>query len=172
MNTALDNFKKICSIPHGSGNEKALSDFLLGFAKNLGLKAIQDNALNLYIYKPASPGYENSTPIILQDHLDMVCEKDSSAPPDFDFEKDPLNIQIQDDFIFSQGTTLGADDAFALAYQMSILEDSSLQHPPLCMLMTSEEETGMAGVVALDPIIRMYLLTRYFFANYTWIFYI
>ncbi|OON97434.1 MAG: hypothetical protein ATN31_08225 [Candidatus Epulonipiscioides saccharophilum] len=151
MNTALDNFKKICSIPHGSGNEKALSDFLLGFAKDLGLKAIQDNALNLYIYKSASPGYENSTPIILQGHLDMVCEKDSSAPPDFDFEKDPLNIQIQDDFIFSQGTTLGADDAFALAYQMSILEDSSLKHPPLCMLMTSEEETGMAGVVALDP---------------------
>ncbi|WP_305767263.1 aminoacyl-histidine dipeptidase [Candidatus Epulonipiscium viviparus] len=148
MSTALEHFKQICTIPHGSGNERELSNYLVRFAKNAGLEVAQDDALNVYIYKPASPGYENKDTIILQGHMDMVCEKDKQT--EFDFATDPLNLKTDGDFLYAEGTTLGADDGVALAYQMAIIEDTTLKHPPLCLLITTEEETGMGGVIALD----------------------
>ncbi|ONI45051.1 hypothetical protein AN641_04985 [Candidatus Epulonipiscioides gigas] len=149
MSVVLEHFKKITSIPHGSGNEKQLSNYLVSFAQDNGLEVVQDKALNVYIYKPASEGYESSPTVILQGHMDMVCEKDKKTK--FNFEKDALKLETNGDFLKAQGTTLGADDGVAIAYQMAILEDKTLKHPPLCMLMTTEEETGMGGVIALAP---------------------
>ncbi len=136
-------FEEISSIPRGSGNEKALSDYIVNFAKQLKLCVKQDEAYNVYIKKPATPGYENAPTVILQGHLDMVCEKTKETC--HDFEKEGLKLLIQDDYIRAQGTTLGADNGVAIAYQMAILADNTLKHPELEILMTTDEERGMTG---------------------------
>ncbi|MBN1037569.1 aminoacyl-histidine dipeptidase [Clostridium botulinum] len=140
-------FNEISRIPRGSGNEKGISDYLLNFGKNLGLEAIQDDALNIIIKKPASPGYEKSPIVIIQGHMDMVCEKNNEKV--HDFTKDPIELVTKDDFIYASGTTLGADDGIAVAYAMAILEDNTIEHPAIEVLLTSDEEAGMSGAMAL-----------------------
>ncbi|MDY4921640.1 aminoacyl-histidine dipeptidase [Frisingicoccus sp.] len=141
-------FEEICRIPHGSGNEKAISDYCVAFAKSHGLWVRQDEALNVVIRKPASPGYESAPVVMIQGHMDMVCEKNSDVT--FDFEKDSLNLNIDGDFISASGTTLGGDDGIAVAYALAILEDDRLSHPELEVVITTDEEVGMKGARHLD----------------------
>ena len=141
-------FEELTKIPHGSGNEKAISDYIVSIAKKLNLKYYQDEVNNVVIYKEASKGYENHPAVMLQAHMDMVCEKDPSS--NHDFEKDPLPIYIEDGFLKSKGTTLGADDGAGVAYMLAILADGALKHPALECLFTVSEETTMLGANSLD----------------------
>ncbi len=141
-------FEELCGIPHGSGNTKAVSDYCMAFARRHGLEAEQDAYNNVLIRKPGSAGYENHPPVILQGHLDMVCEKEPGSP--IDFTRDGLELFIDGDWIGARGTTLGGDDGIAVAMGLAILEDDTLAHPPLEVLFTTDEETGMDGAVGLD----------------------
>lgn len=136
-------FEQISSIPRGSGNMKNISNFCMEFAKTHSLKAIRDDADNVIIFKDASQGYENSEPVILQGHLDMVCQKDDNIS--IDFEKDGLDLYIDGDFIKARGTTLGADNGIAVAMILAILESDDISHPPIEAVFTTDEETGMIG---------------------------
>ena len=140
-------FREISDIPHGSHNEKAISDYIYNFGKKLGLEAKQDDLLNVYIRKPATKGYENKPGIILQGHMDMVCEKATSS--NHDFATDKIEWVIKDDLIFANDTTLGADDGIAVAMAMAILEDENLVHPELEVIITVAEETTMGGALGL-----------------------
>lgn len=142
------NFERISRIPRGSGNEKEISDYLVQFAKNLNLEVIQDKALNVIIKKPASAGYENSPTVIIQGHMDMVCEKNGDKV--HDFKKDPIELVVKEDFIYANGTTLGADDGIAVAYAMTLLEDNTIEHPALEIFITTDEESGMTGAIAVS----------------------
>ncbi|WP_105618009.1 aminoacyl-histidine dipeptidase [Vallitalea okinawensis] len=141
-------FEELSSIPRGSGNEKRVSDFLVDFAKNRSLEVIQDHVNNVIIKKPATKGYEKAPTVIFQGHMDMVCEKNNDT--EFDFQKDPLNLKIVDDYITADGTTLGADNGIAVAYAMAILDDNELEHPSLEIVITTDEETGMTGASNID----------------------
>lgn len=143
------HFQEISKIPRGSGNEKEISDYLIKFGKNLGLETIQDEALNVIIKKPASKGYENAPVVIIQGHMDMVCEKNGDKV--HDFTKDPIKLIVDGDYIYADKTTLGGDDGIAVAYAMAILEDNTLEHPPIEVLITSDEEAGMSGALAIHP---------------------
>lgn len=142
-------FEEISQIPRGSGNEKEISDFLFNFGKNLGLETIQDDHLNVIIKKPATKGYENCPGVILQGHMDMVCEKNKDT--DHDFTKDPIKLKIKDDMIYASGTTLGADNGIAVAMGMAVVASDNLAHPAIEFLITSDEEAGMTGAKHLDP---------------------
>ncbi len=144
----LEFFEEITRIPHGSKNEKALSDFLVEFAKQRNLKVIQDEAFNVIITKDASKGYENAAPIILQGHLDMVCEKVKDS--NHDFMRDPLKLKLDGDILSAEGTTLGADNGIAVAFEMAILDDNTLEHPMLECVFTTDEETGLFGAESID----------------------
>lgn len=141
-------FEEICGIPHGSGNEKAVSDYCVAFAKERGLKVWQDEAWNVVIVKEASEGYEDREPLIIQGHLDMVCEKKPDC--DLDFEKDGLRLGIEGDCVYAEGTTLGGDDGIAVAYALAVLDDDRIAHPRLEAVFTTNEEVGMDGASALD----------------------
>ncbi|MCM1261589.1 MAG: aminoacyl-histidine dipeptidase [Butyrivibrio sp.] len=141
-------FEEICAIPHGSSNTKAISDYCAGFAKAHGLRYIQDDSDNVIIFKEGTAGYEQSAPVILQGHLDMVCEKDSDCG--IDFKKDGLTLKLHDNIITAQGTTLGADDGIAIAYALAILKSKDIPHPPLEVIFTADEEIGMLGAAAID----------------------
>ena len=117
-------FNELCKIPHGSRNEKQLSDYIVQFAKDHGFKYKQDEVFNVIIDKDASAGYENSEPLILQAHMDMVCEKNRDC--EHDFLKDPLDLYVEDGLLKAKGTTLGADDGTGVAYMLAILEDDTL----------------------------------------------
>ncbi len=143
------HFETLTRIPRGSGNEKQVSDYLVKFAKELGLDVIQEECLNVIISKPGTKGKENAPTTILQGHMDIVCAKDEDL--DFDFEKDPIPVVVDGDFIRTEGTTLGADNGIAVAMIMAILESKDLEHPPIVALITVGEETGMEGVLNLDP---------------------
>ncbi len=145
----FEYFETLSSIPRGSGNEKAVSDFLAAFALRHGLEHVQDEAWNIVIKKKATPGYETAAPIILQGHMDMVCEKNQDS--EHDFMKDPLQLRIVDDMIYASGTTLGADNGIAVAMGLAILASDQYQHPALELLVTTSEETGMNGAISLDP---------------------
>lgn len=142
-------FEELSKIPRGSGNEEAVSNYLVSFAKKHNLEVIQDEALNVLIKKPGTPGYEHSPAVILQGHMDMVCEKDPEV--NHDFLKDPLRLQVHEDKIRAQGTTLGADNGIAVAMGLALLAAKDLPHPPLEVLVTTSEETGMDGAHAFDP---------------------
>lgn len=142
-------FEEISNIPRGSGNEKAISDYMVAFAKSLNLEVKQDEVNNIYIKKPATPGYENAPTVILQGHLDMVCEKNKDTV--HDFSKEGIKLVVEGDFIRADGTTLGADNGVAIAYQMAVLADDTIEHPAIEALMTTAEETGMDGVANLHP---------------------
>ena len=141
-------FEKLCSIPHGSGNTKAISDYLVRFAKEQGLRYEQDSLNNVILYGEATPGYEDHAPVILQGHMDMVCEKDADCP--IDMEKDGLDVTHNGEFVYANGTTLGADNGIAVAYAMAILSDKSIPHPPMEVIITVDEETGMYGAAGVD----------------------
>ncbi len=141
-------FEEISKIPHGSGNTKQISDYCVDFARNIGLFVIQDELNNVIIKKNATEGYENHDPVILQGHLDMVCEKVSDCT--IDFEKDGLDLFLDGDFICANGTTLGGDDGIAVAMVLSILEDAFLKHPAIEAVFTVDEETGMYGAEGLN----------------------
>ena len=141
-------FEQLSQIPRGSYNEKEVSDYLLAFGQSLGLETIQDDVMNIIIKKPATSGYENAPVVILQGHMDMVCEK--NADTIHDFTKDPLKLYIDGDLLKAKGTTLGADNGVAVAYAMAILASDDLKHPALEVIVTVEEETGMGGVIGFN----------------------
>jgi dipeptidase D len=141
-------FEELTKIPRCSGNEKQVSDYLVHFAKEKKLDVFQDKALNIIIKKPGTAGYETSPPVIIQGHMDMVCEK--SEKSGHDFSKDPIPLTIDGDFLRATGTTLGADNGIGVAYGLAILDSDDILHPPVEFLVTTEEETGMYGAAALN----------------------
>ena len=141
-------FEEICKIPHGSGNTKAISDYLTGFAKEQGLDYIQDDMNNVVIFKPATPGYEDAPAVIIQGHMDIVYEKRPDV--EHDFTKDPLNISVKDGYVTANGTTLGGDNGIAVAYGLALLESKDLAHPALEVLITVDEEIGLLGARDFD----------------------
>ena len=141
-------FEQICAHPHGSYHEKPLSDYIANFAKEKGLRFRQYDNFNVIIYKDASKGYEDHEPVMLQGHIDMVCEKLPDSK--HDFEKDPIDIYVQDGKVRARGTTLGSDDGISAAYMLSILDDDKLPHPPLECVFTVQEEVGCYGARDLD----------------------
>lgn len=142
-------FDEIRKIPRGSGNEEEIGKWVLSVAKELGLKAEKDTVGNIVITKPATPGYENAPTVILQGHLDMVCEKDSSK--DFDFSKDEIRLLLDGDWLRADGTTLGSDNGVGVAASLAILEDTSLVHGPIEALFTVDEERGLNGARSISP---------------------
>lgn len=140
-------FEELCAIPHGSGNTRAVSDWLVDFARQRGLRYAQDELNNVVIFKDAAPGYEAAAPVILQGHMDMVCEKAPDCTKDMDTEG--LDLQLEGDTISARGTTLGGDDGIAVAMMLAILDDT-LPHPPIEAVFTVDEETGMYGAEGLD----------------------
>ncbi|MEE0060854.1 MAG: aminoacyl-histidine dipeptidase [Acutalibacteraceae bacterium] len=141
-------FEEISKIPHGSGNTEKLAEYCLTFAKDRGLTAVKDNAGNVVIYSQGTKGYENSEPIILQGHLDMVCEKNSDC--DIDMQNEGIILCTDGENIWADGTTLGADDGIAIAYILAILDSDDIPHPPIEALLTNDEEIGMVGARGLD----------------------
>lgn len=141
-------FEDLCAIPHGSGNTKKISDYCKDFAEKRGLFCIQDEHNNIIIKKDATKGYEDHPAVILQGHLDMVCEKDADCQ--INFETDGLDIYVDGDYVKARGTTLGGDDGIAVAMALAILDDDTLSHPALEVLFTTDEETGMYGAEGLD----------------------
>jgi dipeptidase D len=144
------NFKHICSIPHPSKHEEKITAWLLQWAKEHNISALQDSVGNIIFSKPATKGYENRKGVILQGHIDMVPQKNSDKV--HDFTQDPIEIQIGDDgWVRANGTTLGADNGIGCAAAMSILESNDIAHGPLEVLVTVDEETGMTGAFGLKP---------------------
>ena len=146
--SVFDFFEEICAIPHGSRNTKAISDYLVDFAKTRGLRYFQDEVNNVVIFQNGTCGYENHEPVILQGHMDMVCEKDASCP--LDMAVDGLDVTHDGAFVFAKGTTLGADNGIAVAYALALLDDPTIPHPPLEVVITVDEEIGMLGAAAID----------------------
>ncbi|MCI8364504.1 MAG: aminoacyl-histidine dipeptidase [Eubacterium sp.] len=141
-------FEEICGIPHGSSNTKEISDYLVAFAKKHDLRVIRDDKNNVIIWKEGTAGYEETAPVMLQGHMDMVCEKEEGF--EIDFAKEGVRLQLQDGVITAQGTTLGGDDGIAVAYMLAILSSTDIPHPPLEAVFTVDEEIGMLGTAALD----------------------
>ena len=141
-------FEEICAIPHGSRNTKLISDYLVSFAKEHDLKYIQDEANNVILFGDGTCGMEDHAPVILQGHMDMVCEKDADSP--IDMAVDGLDIDHDGQCVFAKGTTLGGDDGIALAYAMALLADNTIPHPPLEVIITVDEEIGMLGADVID----------------------
>lgn len=141
-------FEEICAIPHGSRNTKAISDYLVSFAKAHGLHYRQDESNNVVIFAPGTCGLEDHESVILQGHMDMVCEKDAGCP--LDMAVDGLDVTHDGCCIFAKGTTLGGDDGIAVAYALAILDDNTIAHPPLEVIITVDEEIGMLGAAAMD----------------------
>lgn len=148
MEHVLDFFREISKIPRGSGNTDAISEYCVNFAKERGLDAVRDEFNNVAITKKASVGCENSEPIILQAHLDMVCEKEDGKI--FDFASDPIELIEKDGWLTANGTTLGADDGIGVAMILAILDSEILIHPKIEAVFTTDEETGMDGAVNID----------------------
>ena len=144
----LGFFEEICQIPHGSGNTKQLSDWLVDFAKARNLEHYQDELNNVIIIKEASAGYEESEPVILQGHIDMVCNQEDSCTKDMATEG--LDLAVDGDLLYAEGTTLGGDDGIAAAFMLAMLDDDSLAHPRVEAVFTTEEETGLYGAEAID----------------------
>ena len=142
-------FEDICSIPHPSYKEEKISNYLVEFAKARGLEHYQDELHNVIIIKEASEGYEDVEPIILQGHMDMVCEKNREV--EFDFEKDAIRTLIDGDWLRADGTTLGADDGIGVAMELALLDASDIAHGPIECVFTRDEETGLSGAFGMKP---------------------
>lgn len=141
-------FEKICSIPHGSGNTKAISDYLVSFAREQGIRWVQDGLNNVLLFQEGTCGMEDHAPVILQGHMDMVCEKDPDSPIHMD--TDGLDVTHDGTCVYARGTTLGGDDGIAVAYALALLADRRIPHPPLEVIITVDEETGMYGAADID----------------------
>ena len=142
------HFDEIRKIPHCSKNEDKIREYIINFAKNNSLKFKIDKSGNIVIFKPASNGMENKSIVILQGHMDMVCEKNNDIT--HDFCKDPIQIKIDGDILKAEGTTLGADNGIGVAASLAILEDKELRLGPIEALFTVDEETGLTGAFALE----------------------
>lgn len=145
---ALRFFEEFSKIPRGSGNTKAIADYLVDFATARGLEVIRDASDNVIIRKPATAGYENRPGVIIQGHTDIVALKNPDCP--INMEKEGLDLYRDGDYLRAKGTTLGADDGVAMAYAMAILDSDDIAHPELEAVFTSDEETGLLGATALD----------------------
>lgn len=141
-------FETICSIPHPSGQEEKLADYLVSFAQARGLEYVRDPLNNIILIKPASPGYEEEEAVILQGHLDMVCEQDPGR--NMDFSTQGLELVVEEGYISAQGTTLGGDDGIAVALILALMDDDSIPHPRLEAVLTVSEEVGMEGAAGID----------------------
>ena len=141
-------FEEICSIPHGSRNTKPISDYLVSFAVEHGLRYIQDEVNNVILFQEGTCGMEDHPAVILQGHMDMVCEKDADCPINMGTEG--LDVTHDEEFVFAKGTTLGADNGIAVAYALALLSDKTIPHPPLEVIITVDEEIGMLGADAID----------------------
>lgn len=141
-------FEEICKIPHGTFDTKRISDYCVSFAKERNLEVIQDEMNNVIIKKPGTAGYEDCEPVILQGHIDMVCEK--TAESTHDFKTDGLELYIEDGYLKAKDTTLGGDDGIAVAMAMAVLDSDDIPHPPIEALFTVDEEVGMGGADAVD----------------------
>ncbi|MDD2380344.1 MAG: aminoacyl-histidine dipeptidase [Mariniphaga sp.] len=142
-------FEEICQVPRPSKKEEKIRRFLLEFASKNNLAARTDEAGNVIISKPAFPGREKSPTVILQTHMDMVCEKNNDKV--FDFDNDPIEPLVIDGWVKANGTTLGADCGIGIAAQMAMLTSTEIKHGPLECLFTVDEETGLTGAFALQP---------------------
>lgn len=145
----LKYFTEISAVPRGSYNNQGISDYIVNFAKEHGLRYVQDEALNVIIYKDATKGYENHEPVIIQGHMDMVCVKAEDVS--HDFTKEGIELLVDGDYLHANKTTLGGDDGIAVAFGLALLADNTISHPALEVLITTDEETGMDGAKALDP---------------------
>lgn len=141
-------FEELCNIPHPSYKEEKISNYLADFAQKRGLEYYQDELKNVIIIKEATTGYESVPPIILQGHMDMVCEKEPGCM--IDFEQDGLKLKIEGDYITAEGTTLGGDDGIAVAYALAILDSETIAHPRIEFVCTVSEEVGMEGASGID----------------------
>ncbi len=141
-------FEAISEIPRGSGHEKSISDSIVNFAKKKGLRYSQDEAYNVVVYKDGTPGYEHLPAVIIQGHMDMVCEKNRDT--EHDFLTEGLKLQVDGDFLSAEGTTLGADNGIAVAYALALLDAEDIPHPPIEALFTTDEEVGMKGANVFD----------------------
>ena len=141
-------FNEITKIPRPSKKEEKISLWLEETGKKLGLPTKRDKAGNVLISKPATPGKENVTPVVLQSHMDMVCEKNNDKI--FDFEKDAIETYIDGEWLKAKGTTLGADDGIGMAMALAILDDNTIEHGPIECLFTVDEETGLSGAKAIE----------------------
>ncbi len=144
----LHFFEEICGIPHGSHNIDQISDYLVSFAKERNLEVIQDEEKNVIIKAPATAGYGDREPIILQGHMDMVAVKDEGV--DIDMKTEGLRLKTDGEYIWADGTSLGGDDGIAVAYCMALLDSKDIPHPALEVIITTNEETGMNGAEAID----------------------
>ncbi|HPG33533.1 MAG: aminoacyl-histidine dipeptidase [Lentimicrobiaceae bacterium] len=142
-------FQEICKVPRPSKKEEKIAEFIVSFGKSQGLETIVDQTGNVLIRKPATPGFESRKSVVLQSHMDMVCEKNSDTLHDFDI--DPIQPFIEGEWVKAKGTTLGADDGIGIAAQLALLESSDLQHGPIECLFTVDEETGLTGAFGLKP---------------------
>lgn len=141
-------FEEICKIPHGSGNIRQISDYLADFAKERSLEYYQDEIGNVIIIGEATAGYEDSAPVMIQGHMDMVAVK---KPGDaIDMEKEGLRLKVSGDWIYAEGTSLGGDDGIAVAYGLALLDDERIKHPRLELVITVDEEVGMDGAREID----------------------
>ncbi|MBL7958704.1 aminoacyl-histidine dipeptidase, partial [bacterium] len=145
----FDYFYQITQIPRPSKKEEKIREYVIGMAKKLSRDYQEDSAGNIVIRKPASQGYETAPTVILQGHVDMVCEKTKEI--NFDFDNDPIQVRVDGEYIKATQTTLGADNGIAVAAMLAILEDDAVKHGPLELLFTMDEETGLTGATKLDP---------------------
>jgi len=143
------NFSKLNAVPRPSKKEEKVIAFIKDFGENLGLETTVDEVGNVIIKKPATPGMENRKSIVMQSHLDMVCQKNNDV--NFDFETQGIQMEVDGDWVKAKGTTLGADNGLGVATIMSVLESSDIPHPDLEALFTIDEETGMTGALGLKP---------------------
>lgn len=141
-------FEDIAGIPHGSGNIRQISDYIVDFAKKRNLKYRQDEKFNVVIFKDGTKGYENLAPVIMQGHMDMVAVKTSDCNKDM--TKEGLDLEIDGDWISAKNTSLGGDDGIAISYALAVLDSDELSHPPLEAIFTVDEETGLLGAGFLD----------------------
>lgn len=143
----FDCFAEVNKIPRPSKKEEKMIAFLKAFGEGLGLPTKVDETGNVCISKPATPGYENSKTVILQSHMDMVCEKNKDK--DFDFENDAIETYVDGEWLKANGTTLGADDGIGVAMQMAILKSNDIEHGPIECVFTRDEETGLTGAMGM-----------------------
>ncbi|WP_029231675.1 aminoacyl-histidine dipeptidase [Butyrivibrio sp. VCB2006] len=141
-------FEELCNIPHGSGNLQQISDYLVSFAKERGYEVSQDQELNVIIKAPGTAGYEDKEPVILQGHMDMVAVKEDSC--DIDMKTEGLLVTTDGEYVWAEGTSLGGDDGIAVAFCLALLDSKEIPHPPLEVVITTNEETGMFGAAAID----------------------
>ena len=144
----FEYFEALCAIPHGSHNTKAISDFLVDFAKKQQIRYIQDESNNIILFADGTCGLEDHEPVVLQGHMDMVCEKDEGCSIDMDTQG--LDLCHDNLCVFAKGTTLGGDDGIAVAYAMALIADRTIPHPPLEVIITVDEEIGMLGADVID----------------------